>query len=92
MASAAVFSRAPLALVAAFCTGVGATVLCSPVAGIGPAWLGESLAGAIGGAIWMASGLIVAHRVPAVAPLLFFPGAALAWYLSRGVVHSTSVY
>lgn len=60
---------------------------------IEPAWLGESAEAALVAAAWMVAGLRAArpHRlVPGIAIYTF--GTVAAWFLARGIVHSTSVY
>lgn len=60
---------------------------------IEPAWLGESAEAALVAAVWMIAGLRAArpHRlVPGIAIYTF--GTVAAWFLARGIVHSTSVY
>lgn len=68
-------------------------VVGSTASRIEPAWLGESAEAGLVAAVWMIAGLRAAraHRfVPGIVIYTF--GTVAAWFLARGIVHSTSVY
>ncbi|MGH7460641.1 MAG: hypothetical protein ACREMA_06385, partial [Longimicrobiales bacterium] len=85
-------ARIPLGLAAAGTAWFTVILLTSGLAGNEPFWIGEAAASAVSAAVWMAAGLAVARRTRAAAPIIFLFGAALAWFLSRGIVHSVSPY
>lgn len=82
----------PLGVVAAFGSGAAAMILLAPAINLVPLGVGEASISFIAAGSWMAAGLMVAQRRTAAGPIIFLPGAALAWFLARGVVHSVSPY
>jgi hypothetical protein len=82
-----------LSCAAAFAAGFAIIVASGPLARIEPAWMGEALEAVIVAVAWMLVGLAVAgRRAAGIAPILFLFGAAAAWMLARGIVHTASPY
>ena len=80
------------ALIAALAAAVSVMLLISPLAATEPTWLSEAVVSLLTAAAWMLAGLSLAPRHRAAGVMLFLPGAACAWFLSRGIVHSISPY
>ncbi|HYW32857.1 MAG TPA: hypothetical protein VE869_15260 [Gemmatimonas sp.] len=59
---------------------------------IEPAWLSESVQAVVIATAWMALGLAFLRRTAFVEFSLFVLGAACAWFLARGMMHSVSPY
>src|SRR5688500_13303083 len=56
-----------------------------------PSWQSEAVVAGVAAAAWMTAGLRVAGPdASKLGALFFLPGAAVAWFLARGIVHSTS--
>jgi len=86
-------ARLLLSCAAAFAAGFAIIVASAPLARIEPAWMGEALEAAIVAVAWTLAGLAVAGRhASRIAPTIFLLGAAMAWMLARGIVHTVSPY
>ena len=86
------FVAIPLGCAAGFAAGVGVILLTSKVVSLEPTWMGEGVLSVLSAAAWMGAGLAVAQRNEIAAPFIFLPGAAVCWFVTRGVVHSVTPY
>jgi hypothetical protein len=83
----------PIACATAGLVGFVAIVATSPFSLLEPFWLAEAIASCFVASVWMIAGLLVAKdRAVIAGPILFLLGAAAAWMLARGIVHSVSPY
>jgi len=85
-------ARLFLALIAALVASIMTGLLLLQLAPILPYWLTEALACAGAAAVWM---LVASHIAPSPfggSVLSFAVGTAVAWFFTRGLVHSTSPY
>jgi|CXWL01.1.fsa_nt_gi hypothetical protein len=81
-----------LALPAAAAVSIMAALLMVQLTAVMPFWLGEAIAAAVAGAVWM---IVFARLGPvpfAGSVVSFLCGTGVAWLLSRGIVHSVSPY
>lgn len=81
-----------VAVVAAFAASIATAIFVVQLTGGLALWLAESIESFLAAAVWMLVGLKLSSRSNASATALFLAGTAAAWFLSRGIVHSTSPY
>jgi hypothetical protein len=73
---------------------VGASLLVLPLVSLltpnMPGWRAEAITSFLAAFAWMTAGLALSGVSRVAGILLFLPGAACAWFLSTGIVHSVS--